>query len=190
MNRSRHLSLTRFNLRMEAREPPSKEWLEHGLDFFERFCYPTGRTQTNTNFDWILYCHPDMPESIRKRIDACRAWSRFRPVFFRSSFSQAMVQAAISELATGFTHLITTRLDNDDAIVKTFVETIQNRFTGQAFEFLNFTNGYIWKQGKLYSGRHTTNAFISLQKRTANYSTVYCDNHMELQRIGPITQIR
>ncbi|HEY6389957.1 MAG TPA: glycosyltransferase [Bryobacteraceae bacterium] len=189
MNRFRHLILTRFNVRMEGREPPSPEWLEHRLNVFERFCFPSVRAQTTTNFDWIVYCHPEMPESIRERIHACSAWRQFRPVFFRGSFSQSMVQAAISELVTGFTHLITTRLDNDDAISKTFVETIQNRFTGQEFEFLNFTSGYIWKQGKLYSGRHTTNAFISLVERTSNYSTVYCGNHMELHRVGPITQI-
>jgi hypothetical protein len=189
MHRFRHIILTRFNVRIEGGEPPSPEWLEHRLDFFERFCLPSVRAQTNTNFDWIVYCHPEMPESIRQRISACRAWCHFRPVFFRSSFGQSMVQASISELVPGFTHLITTRLDNDDAVSKTFVETIQNRFNGQEFEFLNFTTGYIWRQGKLYAGRHTSNAFISLVERTANYSTVYCGNHMELHRVGPITQI-
>jgi hypothetical protein len=189
MNRFRHLILTRFNVRIEQCQPPPPDWLEHRLAIFERFCYPSVRGQTNTNFDWMVFCHPEMPPAIQQRIRACSDWSAFRPIYFRSVFSQAMVRAAISDLVQGYTHIITTRLDNDDAISRTFVETIQRHFTGQEFEFLNLTNGYIWSDGRLYRGENYSNPFISLVERTEDYSTVYCGNHMELSQIGPIVQI-
>jgi hypothetical protein len=190
MNRFRHLILTRFNVRIEQYQWPPLDWLEHRFALFERFCYPSVRGQTNTNFDWLVFCHPEMPPAIQQRIRVCCEWSAFRPVYFRSVFSQAMVQATISDLVQGFTHIITTRLDNDDAISRTFVETIQQQFTGQEFEFLNFTNGYIWRKGHLYRGENRSNPFISLVERAEDYSTVYCGNHVELDQTGPIVQIR
>src|SRR5579872_71860 len=189
MLRFRHFILTRFNVRIENREPPGPEWLEHRMDVFERFCFPSVRAQTNMNFEWVVFCHPEMPSAIRERLRACSAWKTFRPIFFRSSFSQDMARATISDRLSGYSHAITTRLDNDDAISTGFVETIQSRFSGQEFEFLNFKNGYIWKGGKLYSGQHGSNAFITLVEQSRDCSTVYCGNHVELNRLGPITQI-
>jgi hypothetical protein len=100
-----------------------------------------------------------------------------------------MVRAAVAELARGYTHLITSRLDNDDAICRTFVESVQARFHRQGFEFLNFTNGYVWSGGRVWSARHVSNPFISLVEDAADYSTVYCGNHMELDQQGPVVQI-
>jgi putative rhamnosyltransferase len=188
-NRFRHLILTRFNVRIEQCDRQGLDWLEHRFDIFERFCFPSVRSQTNTNFDWIVFFHPEVPKGFRGRIQAYCACSAFRPIYFRSMFSQAMVQAAISDLLEGFTHVITTRLDNDDAISTRFVDTIQKHFRGQDFEFLNFTNGYIWAEGRLFFGQHHSNPFISLVERTGNCSTVYCGNHMDLGQVGPIAQI-
>ena len=189
MPRFRHLILTRFNVRIEQNAPPSRDWLEHRFDLFERFCLPSVHSQTNANFDWVVFCHPGMPVALLERMEALREWKAFRPIYFYSVFDQAMVRAAISELVHGFSHLITTRLDNDDAVSRTFIETIQKHFTGQDFEFLNFTNGYIWQQGTVYSGQHWSNPFISLVERAENYATVYCGNHMDLDRMGRIVQI-
>jgi hypothetical protein len=185
----RHLILTRFNVRIQQCDPPGAEWLAHRFDLFERFCFPSVRAQTCGNFDWVLFCQPGMPDAMRARIREYSEWKTFQPVYFRSVFEQAMVRAAIADLVRGYSHVITTRLDNDDAICRTFVETLQQNFTGQDFEFLNFTNGYIRERDRLYRGRHESNPFISLVERTEDFSTVYCDNHMDLAQLGPIRQI-
>lgn len=189
MSHFRHLILTRFNMRIEQCGPQGLDWLEHRFALFERFCLPSVRSQTNQNFDWIVFFHPDMPAVYRERVRTYSEWKVFQPVYFRSVFDLSMVQGLASELVQGFSHLITTRLDNDDAICRTFVDSIQNCFTMQDFQFLNFTNGYIWKEGRLYSARHFSNPFVSLVERAENCSTVYCRNHMELDQVGSILQI-
>jgi hypothetical protein len=189
MRRFRHLILTRFNVRIDQCDPPDPDWLEHRFAVFERFCLPSVRSQTSANFDWVVFCHPGMPAAMRERIQDLCAWKAFRPIYFSSVFDQAMVRAAISDLLPGFSHVITTRLDNDDAISRTFVETLQKNFTGQDLEFLNFTNGYIWHEGGIYFGQNLSNPFISLVERVENYRTVYCGNHTELDQVGPVVQI-
>ena len=69
------------------------------------------------------------------------------------------------------------------------MESVQGCFSGQPFEFVNFTNGYIWCEGPVWSARHGSNPFISLVEDATNYSTVYCGNHMELDEQGPVVQI-
>jgi hypothetical protein len=189
MSRFRHLIMTRFNMRIEQCEPRGLDWLDHRFAIFERFCLPSVRSQTNQNFDWLVFFHPDMPAAYQARVRAYSEWHALRPLYFRAVFDLAMVQAVANEMAQGFSHLITTRLDNDDAICRTFVDSIQRRFEEQDFEFLNFTNGYIWKDGKLHPARHFSNPFVSLVERAENCSTVYCRNHLELDHVGPIRQI-
>jgi len=192
MDTFRHVILTRFNVRVEQSDPPGCDWLEHRFALFERFCLPSVKAQTCGNFVWILFCDPDIPGPFLDRIGAYAQWKTLRPIFFRNVFDRGMAVAAVSDLTRGHSHLITSRLDNDDAICRTFVESIQRSFRGQKFEFFNFTNGYILDtnaDGRIWSGRHTSNAFISLVERAADRSTVYCGNHMDLDRQGPVTQI-
>ena len=178
MNTFRHVILTRFNVKIEQAPPASPDWLEHRFSLFERFCLPSVQAQTCTDFDWIVFCDPDIPPMFKERL---HGYPRLRPIYFRNVFDQGMVQAAVSEMAPGYSHLITTRLDNDDAIGRTFVECVQSTFRGQEFEFLNFTNGYIWEDGRVWSGRHASNAFISLVETVNNYFTVYCGNHIGIE---------
>ncbi len=191
MDSFRHAILTRFNVRVEQSGRPGSDWLEHRFALFERFCLPSVKAQTCGNFVWIVFCDPDIPQPYLDRIFAYAEWKTLRPIFFRNVFHQEMARAAVAELARGHSHLITSRLDNDDAICRTFVESIQQGFHGQKFEFLNFTNGLVLdaEDGRIWSGRHTSNAFVSLVERAADYSTVYCGNHMDLHEQGPVTQI-
>jgi hypothetical protein len=190
MARFRHLILTRFNVRIpEFPNAGGPNWLQHRFDVFERFCLPCVRSQSNLNFDWLLLCRPDIPGNLRERLQKYAEWPNIRPVDMEGYFTQAAVQSAVREYSQGVTHLITTRLDNDDGICRNFVEIIQNHFSGQDFEFLNFTNGYIWAEGMAYAGQHRTNPFISLIERAENPSTVYSGNHMRLHELGPIRQI-
>ena len=189
MTRFRHLILTRFNVKIPEYDTPGPEWLEHRLGLFERFCLPSLQNQSNLDFDWLLFCDKDSSQNFRARIQKYSKWSNVRAVFVEGYFTQATVQLAVADFAKGFTHLITTRLDNDDAVCRNFVEIVQNHFSGQDFEFLNFTKGYIWHNGKIYAGEHQTNSFISLVEKTEEISTVFCGNHMRLSRLGPIRQI-
>jgi hypothetical protein len=63
-----HVLITRFNIRVPCGErptaewkPPSKEWMLHRLDLFERYCLPSVASQSVQNFHWILLVDPNTP---------------------------------------------------------------------------------------------------------------------------------
>jgi hypothetical protein len=87
--------------------------------------------------------------------------------------------------------LITTRLDNDDAIIRNFIELIQLQFKGQSCEFINFTQGYCLHNRKLYKMEDSSNPFISLIECLDGSppKSVLCVAHNKLTTIGNIHQV-
>jgi hypothetical protein len=185
----RHVILTRFNVRLPEHRPRGKDWLTHRFRFFERFCLPSVRSQSHRNFDWVIFFDAATPREFVDRIQQCHELRAFRPVYVDGHFTQGTVQKAVSPLIAGCEHVITTRLDNDDAICRDFVAVIQDHFAAQKFTFLNFTHGYVWHRNDLYRVRHLSNSFISLVEQTGNVSTVFAGNHMHLSALGPVQQI-
>lgn len=178
-----HLLLTAFNLRIAGEPGLSDEWLAHRLRLFEEFCLPSVTDQTVRAFRWILFCDPLTPEPHRGRIDRLCADPRIR-VRFVERIDECVV-AAREEAAPDATHLISTTLDNDDAISRTFVQRVQEQFRGQEFEILNFPSGYRLElaSGRLYRVSIRTNPFVSLVERNSSPRTIRgCGPHNLLGR--------
>jgi hypothetical protein len=181
--------LTRFNARLPEHRPRGEDWLQHRCELFERFCLPSVIGQTCRNFEWVLFFDAATPPAFQEKIRRYRDQGEFRRIWLNGEFTREAVLVAIGHLLEGYDYAITTRLDNDDAICRTFVEVIQDSFRAQQFEFLNFTNGYVWHQGKVFRSHFWSNPFISLVERTGRISSVYSGNHMYLSTLGPIRQI-
>ena len=78
----------------------------------------------------------------------------------------------------------------DDAIATRYVETVQDCFDNQAFQFLNFADGYQVSKNGVYRFRDGSNPFISLIERAEGFRTVLgCGNHSFLSKVGPIRQL-
>jgi hypothetical protein len=94
-------------------------------------------------------------------------------------------------MSRGSKYIITTRLDNDDALGIEFIETTQRAFSGQRFEFINLTNGYVLNLNKdwLYKYEHPSNPFLSLIEDVEEFKTVYCGDHGELLSTGKVKQL-
>lgn len=88
-----------------------------------------------------------------------------------------------------FSHVITTRLDNDDAVRSDFVERIQRESHFGEREFLNLSSGYVWFEGRVLRQEHLSNSFISCVEPASDIRTVHCEQHGKLSRVGPIRQI-
>ena len=84
--------------------------------------------------------------------------------------------------------LLTTRLDNDDALNPRFIETVQSHARPGVREFLNPTYGLIVAYGRLYRHRGYSNPFITLSEPAAESRTVLIDQHALLARHGPVRQ--
>ncbi|AFY32499.1 glycosyltransferase [Calothrix sp. PCC 7507] len=199
MKSFQHFIITRFNVRVDyskSRAGINPDWLSHRFKLFDQFCYSSVRGQSNQNFKWLVFFDSETPEYFKSKIKKYAEWQNFIPLYIDCEFtSQINHQAVLNYLKSNTEYLITTRLDNDDAVSKDFVQLIQNSFTEQEFEFINFTSGYVWNHGKLYSFDYPNNPFVSLiekvnQTNIDGFKTIACGQHTELYLMGQIKQIK
>ena len=136
-----HFILTRFNLLLwnkdkEGHKVRSIAWLEHRFALFERYCLPSIKQQTCQNFEWIVLFDSTTPEMFKKRIvEYQRECKQLIPVFvepergrrFAEIFRQEVEKRIIAVQEYKGLRVLTTYLDNDDALNVGFVEDIQQR---------------------------------------------------------------
>ncbi|MGA9120175.1 MAG: glycosyltransferase [Bacteroidota bacterium] len=198
MTKFAHFILTVFNVRLShgGETSPDSAWLEHRFRLFEEFCYPSVRAQTTSDFTWLAFFDTSTPPEYKDRIAQLAKWKPFVPCFVSEvmsveSFAGMKKSLLFPRVSPGTTHLISTNLDNDDALHARYVETVQKEFSGQDFEFVNFTNGYVFdrERERLYLRSHHSNPFASLLERLENSKTVWCAPHPEFSRIGPVRQV-
>lgn len=178
MSRFTHLILTRFNLRLPGVAPPEAGWLSHRVQLFEKFCLPSVRAQSNRNFGWLLFCDAGTPPECREKLDSYADAGTVRPHYIRDI--REVPAVVMESVERGSTHVITTTLDNDDALARTFVEKVQDEFRAQDFELVNFSSGFRLdlRKTKLYVHRIECNPFISLIERKDQLRTVLgCGPH-------------
>lgn len=196
MPQFQHFILTKFNVRREGFEKDkhgnrvlTDEWMEHRIILFERFCFPSIKNQSNLNFRWLVSFADDTPPKYRRLIDLYCNFSNFTPVFSPTEFRTAIMK----HLEEDTEYLITTRLDNDDAFHRDAVSRIQQNFTCQDFEFLNFPVGYhyTYPAREAFLNVSHNNQFTSLVERLTNepFNTVRRWDHRKLPKIGPIRQL-
>ncbi|MEY8868853.1 glycosyltransferase [Meridianimaribacter flavus] len=188
----KHFIITRFNLRLKewsvtkhGDDVLSETWLANRFQLFETYCLPSVQQQTNQNFVWLLCFDTKTPEVYKKKIEAiANTYSNIQLLYIdgQEQFSETISNTINQSLLETDTHLITTRLDNDDAIHNTFVDTIQSHFKPKKQLTIDCTEGYqlILKQNKkptLRKMHYVGNAFISLIEAKANFKTVLSRRH-------------
>jgi len=189
-----HLILTRFNVRLDwSQSNWDRTWLQRRIELFETYCLPSVRNQTNQNFQWNVFFDEKSPDFLLEKIEAYKNYENFVPIFtsvFNSEFCRETVRQKLSPNAD---HVITTRLDNDDAIATDFIQNIQDHFVPKDMTFLNFLYGYRLSKSKLYLHRYSSNSFISLIEpcQKEKLKTVYCGiAHGRYKEIGNIVNIK
>lgn len=169
MNNFSHLILTRFNVKVDYGSfgiGLQREWLTHRFSLFEQFCYPSIRGQSNQNFKWLIYFDSETPEDFKNRIKKFENWNNFFPIFVNGLFSNDFNREKILDyIDDDSEYLITTRVDNDDAVHRNFIKIIQEQFTEKHFDFITFKHGYTLRQNKLYSYEYVSNPFLSLVEK-------------------------
>ena len=131
-----------------ARDPD--KWMDDRLELFDKYCVPSVMNQSNKNFTWLVVFDPKTPSKYRERIERyrddgvlvplyaesrCRdearvVAGRFRGKLLRFLHFEAALPAArdyiTQKLNPDADYVITTRLDNDDAIHSDFVRRVQD----------------------------------------------------------------
>ncbi len=126
------------------------KWMQDRLELFDKYCVPSVMSQSNKNFTWLVVFDPKTPSKFRERIERYRDDGVLVPLYAKSRCrDEARVVASVfSGKLLRFLHfeaalpaaqdyvtrrldkwteyIITTRLDNDDAIHSDFVRRVQD----------------------------------------------------------------
>ncbi len=192
-----HFILTRFNLKMWTDVELDEAWYQHRFSLFEQFCWPSVKAQTNQSFTWLLFFDQSTPQAFLPYIETYKNHPHTQIHFINGFDLRAMLQIIRAQLVDTTTHLITTTLDNDDALATTYVEQLQRQFKAQPFELINFTEGlrYDVNREKLYACQLHSNPFISLIEQIKPNqkfrSIAGCLPHSTIaSRFSPLTDIQ
>ena len=195
----RHYIITRFNLRAKewqftknSTKVLDENWLKNRFELFEKYCLPSLLSQTNKNFEWVIYFDTETPAFYKDKIEVYRQkLPNLVPVFVENmELFLPSIQAHIKN--NNQEYVITTRLDNDDCVSKYFVDEIQKNFNKQTYEALDFVDGYslqISPDFKLGKKRHLYNPFISLVEKKQNPTSVWSRSHTSWKRETRIKRI-
>jgi hypothetical protein len=200
MDKLDHFILTRFNLNVAYGRPETRldpAWLHDRFELFDRFCYPSVRGQSTQNFTWLVFFDSDTPRVFTERFAAYSRWKNFVPVYINApveEYHRDMRDAIITRMSDRAQSIVTTRLDNDDALGTRFVEKLHDALSekeNREPECVNFTLGYVWhrSKSKLYLANSSSNQFISFFERVDNFKTVYCIEHTRLSELSPVREV-
>jgi hypothetical protein len=188
-----HLLLTRFNTAVQFAPTSSKRlnpnWLTARLALFEQYCLPSVAGQRGAEFRWLVFFDAGSPDWFKEKIAAYAPL--VVPIYIDGLATDAVIARRVRE--TGFVsspYLITTRLDNDDAISSDHLASVQAAFRHQEREFVTFPFGIQSFRGHLYSVYWVSNPFLSLIEKVGDggqVTTVFCIYH---DRVGSTRQLR
>jgi hypothetical protein len=182
-----HYLITRFNVRINERA--GDEWLRHRLRYFEKICIESIKSQTVQDFEWLVYFDAERDQWFEDEVYRLAA-DTFTPVWVEGRFSPQDCAADIGARASK-KWVITTRVDNDDALARDFVEQVQGCFAGVT-EFVNFTSGLqLTDDGRAYHRSDPSNAFISLIEPVTDgpLMGVYVAWHDRVSAYAPVRQV-
>lgn len=171
----KHYILTRFNY-------PEDYDVQYRLNIFENFTLPSLLGQTNKNFTWLISVN-----SVHKNL--------FKP-FLNKGIDIKLVKEnapCIDFINTQpkVSYLITTRIDNDDALHKDYVDYIYSSFTKNQTERLIDSRAFEITSDKkfLFLDRYSSIGMVSPmvtlikpinQYPISNSDTIYLKGHHEL----------
>jgi Putative rhamnosyl transferase len=192
-----HIVITRYFVQMSeaaadvnAILSTDETWLDARFEIFKAFCLPSVVAQTVKGFTWLIFFDAATPGAQLNRVRNLVAEHPFIRIVLCTSFDDdTRAEAVRAELRPETRWLLTTRLDNDDGWRRDFVERLHEQLRFERREFLNYPVGLLYYADKTFLYRHPSNAFISLLEPVEHFTTVWCDQHVNLSRHAPIRQL-
>ncbi|MCC3762509.1 putative rhamnosyl transferase [Glycomyces sp. TRM65418] len=183
----------------------NEQWLEYRWQLFETLALPSIDAQSARDFIWVLGIDRDMPRRFRERLDglvAERPYLRLLELELFDDF-EPRFQRWCAEASKGFAHVLTTRIDNDDAIHRELLAEVQR--TGRGLlaggsalpAAITAATGYQWvpATGQGFRAYHYSHSIgTSVLESSDALTTVYGKNHRKVpdwavERNGSVEQI-
>ncbi len=196
--------ITRFNVYFSeanfAKDKAGKltrtdEWLQRRFELFEEFCLPSLKVQTDQNFEWLILFSETTPSLFKDRIFSwANEFPNLKPIFMYDgeNIKKRVIKEIKTRCGSSETHVITARLDNDDAYHRSMIDRIRAEFTGQTNEFLNFPIGAQMdiEQGIMTRVEKMSNPFMArVEQLDSHLATVMDGNHKDVESLGVIRNI-
>lgn len=194
-----HFIITRFNVNIDRHQSPNRlndTWLAARFDLFQRYCFPTVSAQSEQNFRWLVLFDEQTPSRYLRLIKAYEKYPNFVPVYCGDHPIMPGVLERMKQLAPDAEWLVTTRLDNDDALSVNFVKCLHGvvqaldmkALESAGAHYINFPNGLQLHQEDFYDFRDVTNAFVTLVERAAKPHGVFWIDHPGIYEKAPVIQ--
>lgn len=171
-----HFFLTRFNILLwqhdkEGKRVRTTKWLEHRFALFEKYCLPSMMNQTCQDFDWIVLFDSKTPDSFKEKITCYqKECPQLFPVFVepeKGRFFEKIFQDEIVKRLKA-KRVISTYLDNDDALNVSFVQDLHKRVSSVSDgTFFYYDEGYQYYTVDqfLMSIHYPKNHFVSVVEK-------------------------
>jgi hypothetical protein len=194
----RHALITRFNVRyretaykqLSANRGLNPAWLAERFDLFEKYCLPSVLAQTCKGFIWLIYFDSETPPEFVSRARRAVLGAEYIHLVFCEIYDHDLLKRDVAnECQSAPKWLLTTRLDNDDALRPDFVEQLRKNLVFSGSEALNFPNGIVYTGTKAYLHRDESNAFLSLLEPFEGFQTVLYVHHPEMSKLAAVRQI-
>lgn len=192
----KHYILTMFNVEAVFSRGTflQREWLDHRFDLFAKYCLPSIARQTCSNFTWVVLMDERTPIQYQERLRhlLSKSVERHSVLLTGPKWPHMMRLFIQGNLPYETTHVITTRIDNDDAMHKDLILSVQRHFDRQDYTFVEFVNGYSYdaRNSTLRRSKYVGNPFVSLiEKFRQDITTVFCGDHLKLREKGPFITI-
>lgn len=192
MEATNHVLLTRFNLPspgVQSLIRAKEGWLRERVDLFETYCLPSVLAQTCPDFTWIIYLDPESPKWLRDRMAKYGETGTLHPVY-RESVSEEELVDDIRKIAEPVRkYVMTTNLDNDDAISSDFIHRLQEVAPRSETVAIYVTEGLIRSGEALYLHRYPRNAFNSVCTEWSEAKTCWSEWHTDFGAVMPVIEL-
>ena len=188
-----HFVLTRFNIASPGRESDIRNrpgWLSRRFALFEKYCLPSMAAQTERRFEWIIYFDENTPEEFRDRIRNAQKVAPFEARFVGITRMSDVARDVVERIGAETQRVLTTRLDNDDAVSSDFVASIRAK-AAECNEdtVLNFPHGVALRAGSIFTAYDESNPFTSLIESRDEVQTIWAAQHRDLGTKWNLLQI-
>ena len=187
-----HVVVTRLNLELgfaHARDTLDAGWLRRRLEPFAEICHPSMRMQRAPH-RWVVVVDARTPGAI---LDELAAFAGVEVMALEPPHDlDRLGRALAAVVGEGAGHLMTTRLDSDDALAEGHLERLQAAFEPRAEpHFLNFPFGHMWRGGRLYACLDPASPFLSHVEPLGGGVplTAYRVAHVWAHRVAPVRQL-
>jgi hypothetical protein len=207
MMKIKHFLITRFNLPLFSKDKygaPTRTdaWLSRRFTLFEKYTIPSVSAQDCEDFHWLCLFAEDTPEKWKTRIDGYKSMSFFYPFYLNAQQSCGLgdylggSDGIIADFLGGDEDfIVTTRVDNDDAIHKNMMGRVQEIVHENPLKrryAINFMYGfqYFEEANFLLRIAYPSNPFLTLVERMPFYRTVLDFDHSKVEAHIPTVNVR